>query len=919
MMLNNSAQKRIFGVETGPSGDEDYFLNTKKPCLTTNISRLPEIPSLGISDGLHVSQAPVSDKICFGMLRDLMVCLNYEQDTYSPISDELGRDNDAFATLQLIYSDDRCDILANGVPFATMGTKIHFALKSLLSAQFLSYYGIIPRSELCQELAAAAQALRTNSSKIFCKMALIIFGPRSMKDVVAKSLSKYRLFLQHPVTTHEGIIYENPQYLSIVAPSFRNGEILPPISTEFFNQGSSRTSCSDSDELTTVEALLDNLPRHDCLGGVEIDKRIRTMLLEHQKEAVDFLLCRESTEKQAKILWKLESLNSERPMYRHVITGLTSPKPHDTLGGILGDGMGLGKTLSMIACIVYSLVYASEFATSLTKDPQRTLFPIPVASTLIIVPSVLLMDTWVEEIEKHVVPGTLSVYRYHGPNRKLPVSSHLPYNIVLSTYGTVAADSSRGGGVLAHFHWYRLILDEAHVVRNLSTKQFKAVKDLSALVRWCVTGTPVQNSLKDLASLITFLRVPFLDDAAMFRKHIEGRRETVDGASKINYKNLKYLLESLCLRRCTLTILSSLGVSFIQNRPCLSNGERKGYNELSAFCDRYIKAAVNSRFSGAQNNLILNTVQRLRMFCNIGLNTPVDSLLNDIEDEGYFKPDESISLLQQCGGTLCTRCQTAVSSLGTNAYLEEQPPSGHRMQCWECDRSIFNTQDTEKSSECFDRTQSHTNSGRVPSVQLEHDHSSTSASNTFHQIAYPSKIISLVDDIKIHYLQDKSIVFSFWKRSLDLVEKIFTEQNIKFVRVDGTIHPSKRNEVLGTFQEDPSIRVLLMTIGTGALGLNNLSVANRVHILEPQWNPSIEDQAIGRVTRLGQNKGVTVIRYIVKNTIEESIESRQLQKIQLARKSGLKSSNRDLSEGESRIEQLRTLGKIIESTIYTPN
>lgn len=59
--------------------------------------------------------------------------------------------------------------------------------------------------------------------------------------------------------------------------------------------------------------------------------------------------------------------------------------------------------------------------------------------------------------------------------------------------------------------------------------------------------------------------------------------------------------------------------------------------------------------------------------------------------------------------------------------------------------------------------------------------------------------------------------------------------------------------------------MLMMTLNR----LNNLSVASRVHILEPQWNPSIEDQAIGRVARLGQTKKVTVIRYIVKNTIEE--------------------------------------------------
>jgi len=59
-----------------------------------------------------------------------------------------------------------------------------------------------------------------------------------------------------------------------------------------------------------------------------------------------------------------------------------------------------------------------------------------------------------------------------------------------------------------------------------------------------------------------------------------------------------------------------------------------------------------------------------------------------------------------------------------------------------------------------------------------------------------------------------------------------------------------------------------MTLGTGAVGLN-LTVANRVHILEPQWNPSIEKQAIGRVMRLGQEKQVAIVRYIVEHTVEQ--------------------------------------------------
>lgn len=60
-----------------------------------------------------------------------------------------------------------------------------------------------------------------------------------------------------------------------------------------------------------------------------------------------------------------------------------------------------------------------------------------------------------------------------------------------------------------------------------------------------------------------------------------------------------------------------------------------------------------------------------------------------------------------------------------------------------------------------------------------------------------------------------------------------------------------------------------MTLGTGAVGLNDLSVASRVHFLEPQWNPSIESQAVGRVLRLGQEKKCYIVRYVMKGSIEK--------------------------------------------------
>lgn len=63
-----------------------------------------------------------------------------------------------------------------------------------------------------------------------------------------------------------------------------------------------------------------------------------------------------------------------------------------------------------------------------------------------------------------------------------------------------------------------------------------------------------------------------------------------------------------------------------------------------------------------------------------------------------------------------------------------------------------------------------------------------------------------------------SIIFSFWKRSIDLVEKLFNEQDITFGRVDGDVDPSRRQRILAEFHDNPSVRVLLMTIGTGAVG-----------------------------------------------------------------------------------------------------
>ncbi|KAF2847248.1 hypothetical protein T440DRAFT_403859, partial [Plenodomus tracheiphilus IPT5] len=115
------------------------------------------------------------------------------------------------------------------------------------------------------------------------------------------------------------------------------------------------------------------------------------------------------------------------------------------------------------------------------------------------------------------------------------------------------------------------------------------------------------------------------------------------------------------------------------------------------------------------------------------------------------------------------------------------------------------------------------------------------------------------------------IIFTCWTRTLDLIQRYLSRANLNhsnYRRIDGDCPTTKRERILHDFKTDPELHVLIMTTGTGAVGLN-LAAANRVFIVEPQWNPSVEDQAIARALRLGQKHAVLVTRNVVDQTVEK--------------------------------------------------
>jgi SWI/SNF-related matrix-associated actin-dependent regulator of chromatin subfamily A3 len=140
-----------------------------------------------------------------------------------------------------------------------------------------------------------------------------------------------------------------------------------------------------------------------------------------------------------------------------------------------------------------------------------------------------------------------------------------------------------------------------------------------------------------------------------------------------------------------------------------------------------------------------------------------------------------------------------------------------------------------------------------------------------------------------------SVVFSYWTMTLDLIESLFRKHSISYTRIDGSHSAEKREETINKYQTDESVQVILVSITCGGAGyvMNSrfrhlltfislsqwyslitfhrldLTAASVAYLLEPQWNPQMEEQALSRIHRLGQKKEVKTIRYRIRGSFEE--------------------------------------------------
>ncbi|PHH66570.1 hypothetical protein CDD81_7045 [Ophiocordyceps australis] len=303
-------------------------------------------------------------------------------------------------------------------------------------------------------------------------------------------------------------------------------------------------------------------------------------------------------------------------------------------GGLLADDMGLGKTLQTVSLML--LNQRPEKGDAGWKKSFEN-----VEKTTLVVAPLALIKQWEHEIHGKVSRRkALKVLVHHGPQRTKNYKDLARYDVVITTYQILVSEHARSSktqeGPMAGcfgLRWWRVVLDEAHTIKNRNAKSTQACYALKSEYRWCLSGTPMQNNLDELQSLIRFLRIGPYDDLKHWKEHIDAPMK--NGKGNLAIKRLHSVLRCFMKRRLK-EILKKEGALNPGGKPSaegdksatefrhterkivmvtatLNEAERRFYDRLEKRADQRIEAMKREKltYAGAFTLLL-----RLRQACN---------------------------------------------------------------------------------------------------------------------------------------------------------------------------------------------------------------------------------------------------------------------------------------------------------------
>ncbi|KAF8702163.1 hypothetical protein HU200_033091 [Digitaria exilis] len=704
-------------------------------------------------------------------------------------------------------------------------------------------------------------------------------------------------------------------------------ESTPMLGQTFLEQGPDEQAISEA----ALNKLVGTAETFD-LEEAEPPSTLVSVLKPYQKQALFWMSKLEKgmdANKATRTLnpcWSAYNIADKRapPVYVNTFTGqATTQFPSATgtaQGGILADAMGLGKTVMTIALILSNP--RGECSNYIGRDKidlrdhetrARSSTSSAIGGTLIVCPMSLL-GQWKDELEAHSMQGALSVFVHYGGDKTDNLMLMAQHDVVLTTYGVLlAAYKANRSSIFHRVDWYRIVLDEAHTIKSPKTKVAQTAFGLNSECRWCLTGTPLQNNLEDLYSLLCFLHVEPWCNAKWWQKLIQKPYENGDDRG---LKILKAILKPLMLRRTKETkdkignpilVLPPAHIEVVECEQ--SEHERDFYEALfrrsKVQFDNFV--AQGSVLNNYAN--ILELLLRLRQCCNHPF-----LVISRVDPQKYADLDQ----LAQRFLEGVQRCSGRQSVLPSRAYVEEVVEEIRQGGTTECPICLESASDDPVLTPCAHRMcrECLLSSWRSPDggpCPLCRNHISKSdliilpaqcrfqvdAENSWKDSCKVSKLIMILEDLQKK--KEKSIIFSQFTSFFDLLEFPFNHKGIKFLRYDGKLSQKHKEKVLKEFSESQDKLVLLMSLKAGGVGLN-LTAASNVFLMDPWWNPAVEEQAIMRIHRIGQKREVQVRRFIVKDTVEE-----RMQQVQLRKQRMISGALTDEEVRGARIEHLKML------------
>lgn len=791
---------------------------------------------------------------------------------------------------------------------------------------------------------------------------LNVYGPRQRADAIGRYLSQKNIWLGIPNSVDAGISTYNPHAEKRAArPKFTHVPGSGPRAAVSYEV---RTA----DEVNNaVMKMFDQLTSAENLPEMETPSLVTTPLLRHQKQALWFMTEKEKPRKfgpndeDNNSLWRIKYQQNGRKYFYEIITGVAIyEEPDQVLGGLLADMMGLGKTLSILSLIAESMPASLEWekksppnnlkaSTKITRNAKTTLLVSPLSA----------VNNWTEQIKEHMKENSLSYNVFHGSSRTTDADELAKYDIVITTYSTILSEVSgkgakRGVSPLMKLNLFRIVLDEAHTIREQNTAQSQAIFQLQAERRWSVTGTPIQNRLDDLGAVTRFLKIYPYDDKSRFAMHILSPFKNGDTSV---LATLRVLVDSFTLRR----VKDRINLPPRQDKVItleFSDEERSVYDFFKRESNVMINVIAGERkrkMAGQMYHHVLKAMMQLRRICAHGKElldpderermkgSSADDAI-DLEDGDSNraaltekKTYEMYALMKESSAEQCVKCgggfeekRTESGTVDKTATIAVMLPCCDVL-CVDCFKPLQETLDqvveAKNPFKCifcdatvpasysritpagYENYQQSLVSDRVRPKKAKADglyekpHSKTKALiQHLRESAETSKLGPDEQPIK-------SVVFSSWTSHLDLIEIALIDSGMSgFSRLDGTMTLKARNKALDTFRDDPSVTVLLVTLGAGGVGLN-LTAGSKVFIMEPQYNPAAVAQAVDRIHRLGQTREVTTIQFIMKDSIEEKIAELAKKKQQLADLSMNRGKVDKREVQESRMKEYRSLFK----------